>query len=888
MTWRVTAYHVATMTDVTAQSHLGPYEIGPLLGAGGMGQVYRARDPRTGRDVAIKMSGAQFSERFDREVRAIAALNHPNICHLYDVGPNYLVMELVEGESPKGPLPVEEALRICRQIAAALEEAHAKGIVHRDLKPANIKITPEGTVKVLDFGLAKVAQADAAAIENSPTISLAGTQAGMILGTAAYMSPEQARGKPVDKRADIWAFGVVLYELVTGDRLFAGDTVPDTLIEVATKQPDWACVPAPLLPLLRRCLEKDPNKRLRDIGDMDLLLTPVAVEAPATTAARPSIVPKLAWAVAGLAILAAAGIAFVHLREVPPAPPELSRFQILPPAKTTFNNALLISPDGRKVAFVTNGEGGNLLWVRAVDTVQARVIAPWTSNPVPFWSPDSRFIAYQQDGKLKKVDIAGGPPVTLCDAPLAFAGGAWSPENIIVFGDRAGGLMQVSAGGGIPTPLTRLDTKTGDTSHALPSFLPDGRHFLYLRRTAAAEKTGIYVGSLDAKPEQQDPAILVATTYAGVYAATPDPRPSAPHGGFLLFVRDSTLMAQPFDPDRRTLSGEPVPIADNLGGTAYGFAPFAASATGTLAYRGGGGVGVTQTQLTWFDRQGAVIGTMGQPGPYNSIALSPDGTRAAVERISAGTGSDLWLFETSTGGKEERFTFDPGSESAPVWSLDGARIVYTSTREGGFNLYWKLSNGAGNEDLLFKSPEQKSASDWSRDGRTLVYATINPKTQVDIMVMPLEGERKPQVFLGTGFAEYHGRLSPDGRWMAYESNESGRLEVYVQPFPVSAERAGKHLVSNGGGFEPVWRRDGKELFYLAGRSIMAVDVDTAAVFKSAAPKKLFEGNFASVNGGGYRWDAAGDGKRFLLKPVGDASAQEPITLVLNWATGLKK
>jgi Tol biopolymer transport system component/predicted Ser/Thr protein kinase len=868
-------------------SRLGPYEILSALGAGGMGEVYRARDPRTGRDVAVKVAGAQFSERFDREVRAIAALNHPNICHLYDVGPNYLVMELVEGESLTGPLPVDEALRICRQIAAALEEAHAKGIVHRDLKPANIRITPDGTVKVLDFGLAKVAQADSQAIENSPTISLTNTQAGLILGTAAYMSPEQARGKPVDKRADIWAFGVVLYELVTGDRLFAGDSVPDTLIEVATKQPDWTRVPAPLLPLLRRCLEKDPNKRLRDIGDIDLLLTPVAAGAEPPVRAAASR-PALAWAVAGLAILAASGLAFVHLGEPASAPPEVGRFQILPPAKTTFSNALLLSPDGRKVAFTTTGEGGNLLWVRAVDTVPARVVAPWTNNPVPFWSPDSRFLAYQQDGKLKKVDVAGGPPVTLSDAPLAFAGGAWSPDNVIVFADRAGGLMQVSAGGGIPAPLTRLDTKAGEASHALPSFLPDGRHFLYLRRSASAERTGVYVGSLDATPEQQAASILVATTFAAVYAAAPDPRAGTTRGGFLLFVRDSTLMAQPFDPDTRTLSGEPVPIADNLGGTAYGLAPFSASSTGTLVYRGGGGVGMAQSQLTWYDRQGTVAGTVGQPGAYNSIALSPDGTRAAVERNSGAAGSDLWLLETSKDGKAERFTFDSGSETSPVWSPDGARIVYTSNRDGGFNFYWKLSNGAGNEDLLFKSAEQKAPSDWSRDGGTLVYSSVNASSQIDVVTLPLEGQRKPQVFLGSPFSEYHGRLSPDGRWMAYESNEAGRLEVYVQPFPPSAERAGKHLLSIGGGIEPLWRRDGKELFYLSGRAIMAVDVDTGAVFKSGTPRKIFEGNFGGINGGGYRWDVAADGKRFLMKAAGDAAAQEPITLILNWSAGLNK
>ena len=818
-------------------------------------------------------------------MRAIAALNHPNICQLYDVGPNYLVMELVEGESPRGPLPPDEALQICRQIAAALEDAHAKGIVHRDLKPANIKVRPDGTVKVLDFGLAKVVQADAGSTENSPTISIAATQAGLILGTAAYMSPEQARGKPVDKRADIWAFGVVLYELVTGDRLFAGDTVPDTLIEVATKQPDWTRVPAHLLPLLRRCLEKDPSKRLRDIGDMELLLSaPGAVEggvAAPDLKVRPTYFagpPWLAWAVAGLAVVAAAAFAFVHMLEAPPAAPEIGRFQIPPPDKTTLNNALLLSPDGRKVAFVTNGEGGNQLWIRSLDTLQARALATWASNPVPFWSPDSRFIAYQHEGKLKKVDIGGGPPVTLCDAPIAFGGGAWSAGNVIVFGDRGGALMQVPAAGGVPAPLTRLDANAGETSHALPSFLPDGRHFLYWRRSGSAEKTGAYIGSLDATPEQQSAALVVASSFAAVYAASP---------GSVLFLRDSTLMAQPFDAGTRTLTGEPVPIADNIGGTNYGFGFFSASATGALAYRGGGGVGIATAQLTWFDRGGAPAGTVGQPGPYNGVALSPDGTRVAVERVTGSAGSDLWLLETSSGGKAWRFTFDPGGESSPVWSSDGSRIAYTSTRAGA-NLYQKLSNGAGNEDPLFNSTESKYAHDWSRDGRTLIYTAINPKTGFDLMTLPMEGEKKPGAFLVTPFPEARGRLSPDGRWMAYQSNESGTTEVYVQPFPVSAERAGKHLISNGGGLEPLWRRDGKELFFLSGRSIMAVDIDAATVFTASTPKRLFEANVHGVNGGGYRWAVAADGKRFLLKTSGDGGAQEPITLVLNWAAGLRK
>jgi serine/threonine protein kinase len=601
---------------------LGPYEVLSLLGAGGMGEVYCARDPRVGRDVAIKVSAVQFNERFDREVRAVASLNHPNICHLYDVGPNYLVMELVEGESPKGPVPTEEALRIARQIGDALEEAHGKGIIHRDLKPANIKITPDGTVKVLDFGLAKIAEAPETQSENSPTLSMAATQAGVILGTAAYMSPEQARGKKVDKRADIWAFGVVLYEMLSGDRLFGGEKIADTLIDVATRQPDWDRVPAHLLPLLKKCLEKDPKKRLRDIGDMDLLLDqPSGTGVPPQAKGRPT---WIAWTVAAMGILAAAGFAFVHFREQAPAA-EVQRFQILPPEKTTFNNAVLLSPDGRKLAFTTTGEGGNLIWVRSLDSLQARTVAPWSQNPVPFWSPDSRFIAYQQDGKLKKVEVAGGPPTTLCDAPTAFAGGAWSKDGVIVFGDRAGRLMRVSSGGGVPTPLTSLDQALQEISHGLPSFLPDGRHFLYWRRSGTAEKTGISIGSVDTKPEQQDSRLLLVTSAAAVYT----PAENKEHG-YLLFLSDNTLMAQPFDAGKLALAGEPVPIVERVGTTGYGLGRFTTSSNGALAYSTGGDAGATQ--LTWFDRQGKTLETIGQRAIYNTFAISPDGTRVAAER----------------------------------------------------------------------------------------------------------------------------------------------------------------------------------------------------------------------------------------------------------------
>ena len=874
---------------LAAGEKLGPYEILAPLGAGGMGEVYRARDPRLNRDVAIKVSKDQFSERFEREARAVAALNHPNICQIYDVGPNYLVMEFIEGDSPQGPLSLEETLRIARQIAAALEAAHDRGIVHRDLKPANIKLKHDGTVKVLDFGLAKIADAPEALSQDSPTLTMAATQAGVILGTAAYMSPEQARGKRVDKRADIWAFGVVVYEILTGDRLFHGETVADTLIEVATKQPDWDRVPGSLLPLLQKCLQKDPAKRLRDIGDMELLLN----QASASPATAPVLQSRgYAWpAGAGVFALALAALAFVHFREPQPPAPEMTRFQIPAPEKSTFNNALQISPDGRKLAFAASGEGGNRLWVRSLDSLEAKPVAAWTQNPGLFWSPDSRFVVYQENGKLKKVDATGGPPVSLCDAPIAFGGGAWSSAGVIVFGNRGGGLMQVSASGGVPTALTNLDQARAEFSHGFPSFLPDGRHFMYLRRSRDAEKTGIYLGSIDLKPEQQDSRPVLLTSEAAVYTPGPDPREATKGLGLVLFAREQTLMAQPFDARKLALAGEPVPVAEHVGAAGYGYSHFTASDTGVLAFRAGGGGLGSITQLTWFDRGGKELGTAGQPAIYNSFSISPDGKRIAAEETDT-KGSDLWLIDSASGGKSERFTFDPGGESAPVWSPDGSKILYSSTHSGAPNLYWKKSNGAGSEEEFFKAPNQEYPNDWSRDGHTVIYFDVDPKTGPDILFMSADehAERKPSPFLVTPFQELRGRLSPDGRWLAYQSTESGRNEIYVQPFPPSADRTGKHLISNGGGTQPLWRRDGKEIFFVQGAQIMAAQVSAGTVFSASPAKQLFEKSPAIAgNGGGYFWDVTGDGQRVLLRvPMGEANQQEPITLEQNWMAALRK
>jgi eukaryotic-like serine/threonine-protein kinase len=874
---------------------LGPYQIAEHIGAGGMGEVYKAHDPRMGRDVAIKIAAERFSERFSREVHAVAALNHPNVCHLYDVGPNYLVMELVEGPTlaerlQQGAIPIEEALQIAKQIADGLEAAHDKNIIHRDLKPGNIKLKPDGVVKVLDFGLAKIgpayageSQAEARPTE-SPTLTIGATQAGMILGTAAYMSPEQARGKTVNKRADIWAFGVVLYEMLAGRRLFEGEDVSEVLAQVITKEPDWDLVPEKARRLLRRCLRKDPRKRLRDIGDaMELVEDATAPTAPSRSrfSAKGWIAAAVLFVVAGVAL----PFALAHLREKP-AVAEPVRFQIAAPGKTSFENYVAPSPDGRRLVFTATGADGRpSLWVRALDSLEARLL-PGTENAGgPFWSPDSRFIAFGDGNKLKKVDVTGGPPITLCEVQNTVGSGAWSQDGVIVFGGRgAGALQRVSAAGGVAAPVTVLDPLRQEGFHSFPSFLPDGRHFIYFRTSVRADSNGIYMGSLDAKPEQQATKRLLAVQYGAAYIPTAD---SAV--GRLLFLREGTLMTQPVDNRRLELVGEPVPIAEQVSSNNTVQGRFGVSPAGVLAYRTGLASG--GTSLTWYDRQGKVLGAAAELAPYATVALSPDGTRMAVTRGDPQNANlDIWLIEFAR-ATSTRFTFDPAPDGFPVWSPDGSRIIFRSNRNGPGDLYQKAASGAGSDEVLFKSPEPKTPSDWSGDGRFLLYSVADPKTKNDLWILPLQGDRKPVPYLKTEFNETQGQFSPDSRFIAYRSDESGQSEIYVQPFPMASGGGGKWMVSRGGGAQPRWRRDGKELFYIArDRMVMAVDISTSPAFKAEIPKALFESALLPAGATVFRWDVSADGKRFLLNTLGTdaaSAAQPPITVVLNWQAGLK-
>jgi eukaryotic-like serine/threonine-protein kinase len=880
----------------------GPYEILAPLGVGGMGEVYRARDTNLNRDVALKILPALFTNdaermaRFRREAQVLASLNHPNIGSIYGLEESnnlwVLVLELVEGPTLEdringGAVPLEEALAIAQQIAEAVAYAHEKGVTHRDLKPANIKITPEGNVKVLDFGLAKVLQ-EPKNLDFDPSYSLTcsnpTTVEGMILGTAAYMSPEQAKGKPVDKRADIWAFGVVLYELLTGGHLFQRETVADSLAAVLKDELDWNLIPVKVRPLLQHCLERDPKRRLRDVGDMHLLLESASV--PLKTHR-----PWFAWSVATVFFVAGGALSLIHFRERPLVPAPV-QFQISPPGSLPQGDAFAVSPDGRHLAFAATGSDGVArLWIRDLESLEVRALSD--SYPVRvvhhrvvppfFWSPDSRFIGFQAGRKLAKIEISGGPAQTLCDVQGIVVGGSWNRDGVIVFADNTRGLMQVSAAGGVASPLTTFDPSRNEVVHVLPSFLPDGRHFLYLRAARTPENSGIYVGSLHNKPEEQDSRRLLASTSGPVYVPSSDS-----DFGHVLFLRRGTLMAQPFDAHRLKLSGEAVQVAAQVGSFIdYGL--FSASGNGVLVYRSAVG---QNYQLTWLDRQGRLLGTVAEPGGYNSMALSPDGRRVAASRTNSENTPnwDVWLIDvgrhTST-----RLTYDQVRATFPVWSADGSSVIFGSIHENETNLYLKLASGAGDQRLLLKSPaaEYQYATSWSRDAHFLLYTVENPGTKSDLWVLPLQGDRKPTPFLRTEFNESSGQFSPDGHWIAYTSDESGGDEIYVREFSSGSaqgswDAASKWLISKSGGTDPRWRGDGKELFYVApDGKLMSVDISVNHVFETHAPKPLFQLPPGFIGG-----DVAADGRRFLVGVPLTQNASVPFTVVMNWQTTSKK
>jgi eukaryotic-like serine/threonine-protein kinase len=801
-------------------SRLGPYEILAAIGAGGMGEVYRARDTKLGRDVAIKVLPDAFARdadrmaRFQREAKVLASLNHTNIASIYGLedsgSTSALVMELAEGPTladriAQGPISIDDALRIARQIADALEYAHEKGIIHRDLKPANVKVSSDDTVKVLDFGLAKALEGDAAFsdISTSPTLSRLATQAGILLGTASYMSPEQAKAKPVDRRADIWAFGCVLYEMCTGKKAFEGDAVTETLAAVLKNEPDWkplpAATPMRVRVLLQRCLQKDSKQRLQAIGDarisLDEVLSGAPEAAPGIVAASPAWRRALPWAVASVAVLAALTLGWLYVSSVSsPAPKRLLRYEIFPPEKASFESivkpSVALSPDGRHLAFTATRGGTTQLWVRDLDSLLSRPLSGTEGATRPFWSPDSRRVAFQAGGKLEEADISGGAPQVICNVGEVI-GGSWGPDGVIVFGSY-GALMKVSATGGAPSVLIKSGRAPAEYAFGYPSFLSDGRRFFYSAPTYSGVAT--YIGSLNARSEQ-DSSKPLAAGYEAAYA----PASGSGPGRMLFLQTDGALMAQAFDPSRGELEGEPTPVALGVG-------DFSVSANGVLVYAG---TNAASTALTWFDRSGKVLGTVGGADVQPTPAISPDDSTVAVPRQDKAEGEDLWLYNIARGAWS-RLTFDGKDNILPVWSPDGSHIAFASVQGGLASVYEKAVNGLGQEEAIEKSPSGGRAPlDWSRDGRFLVEGSYGKTASV--WILPLSpgqasGQTHSVPYLNEAYNEIGARLSPNDQWIAYDSDETGRDEIFVQTFPKSG---GKWQVSTDGGTRPVWSRDGK-------------------------------------------------------------------------------
>ncbi len=796
-------------------------------------------------------------------------------------------MELLEGETladrlARGPLPLELLLKCGIEIADALDRAHKNGIVHRDLKPGNVMLTKSG-VKLLDFGLAKLAappQTAESALTSLPTAlpeSQPLTSRGTILGTFQYMAPEQLEGREADARSDLFAFGCVLYEMATGKKAFSGKSQASLIGSIMHSDPPAISTIQPMTPpaldrVVKGCLAKDPDDRWNTAHDVKLQLNWIAeggsqAGVPAPVAARRKNRERLAWGVAGVAIAAAAALGLGFARRAP-VKPSIMRFEIPTPEGVTVIDAPRLSPDGKTLAFnATDSSGKTRVWVRPLSGLTAQPLSGTEGATRPFWSPDSRFLGFFAEGKLKKVEVSGGPPQKICDA--AGSDGSWSPEGVILFDGRpTDPIFRVSAAGGTPVVAVAPDTGRKETGASWPEFLPDGRHFLFLAFGQKTEDNTYRVGSLDSKESK-----AIAPAQSLLTFAPP---------GYLLFVRDSTLVAQRFDTKALKTTGEPVPLAEQVGASGTGLASFSTSHNGVLAYRSG----QTGNRLVWVDRNGKEISTLGEQGEYGATALSPTGDRLALELLDPRSGkSDIWLRDLAR-GVTSRFTFDPANEFQPIWSPDGATIVFSSDRSGQLDLYQKAASGAGEEKVLLASDEVKFACDWSNDGRYIVYQSRGKKTLWDIWALPTFGDRKPILVLQTPFSESRPALSPDGRWLAYQSNESGRFEVYVQAFPVAE---GKWQVSTAGGVEPLWRRDGKELYYSSpDLKLMAVGIESGATIRAGIPQPLFQARIHSKTNVRSHYLPTADGQRFLmLAPLGRES-MPPTTIVLNWSAELAR
>ena len=918
---------------LSAGTRLGPYEIVSALGAGGMGEVYRATDTRLKRQVAIKVLPAAVTAdpdrlaRFQREAEVLASLNHPNIAQIHGLedadGVRALVMELVEGPTladrlANGAIPIDEALPIAKQIAEALDAAHEQGIIHRDLKPANIKVREDGTVKVLDFGLAKAmepARASSASAINSPTISMHATQAGIILGTAAYMSPEQARGGAVDKRADLWAFGVVLYEMLTGTRPFEGATISDTLAAVLKTEPQWAALPAntpaPIRRLLRRCLEKDRKQRLPDAADIrleiaDALTAPAADASPVTAPRRLAALP-IASALAGGALVTAL-VMWVVMRPAPASPPQTIRFTIVPPpaqalAINGYDRDFALSPDGTHLVYVSRSAGGTQLMVRAFDQLDAVPLATINGIRSPFISPDGRWVGFfvgDVSGELKKVSIAGGASITLCKLQGPSRGGSWGPNGTIVFAVSAlnANLLSVSEAGGEPKVLTKPDPAHPQEFRVSPSVLPGGRAVLFTITTLGSVANP-QVAVLDLKTGRRKTLVRgggyaeyvdSSTTSTSSGQASPGP------GGHLVYAVAGTLHAVRFDPVKLEVLSDPVPVVEHVMTMANGAAEFSLSRQGALVYVPGGMSGVARS-MVWVDRRGQEERIQAPSHRYTLPRLSPDGTQVALDIRDQD--NDIWIWDLSRQTLRQ-LTFGPVPDWFPVWTPDGRHIIFASGRAGVGGLFWHAADNTGTVERLTASPNPQFPTSISPDGTRLIFWENMPNTGPDLKVLRMEipaissgggvGSRQSEPLLQTTNMEHNGELSPDGRWLAYESNEPGQFQIYVRPFP--NVDGGRWMISPSGGTKPMWARSGRELFHLDGTNAMTtVPVQTAPNFSYGNPTKLFDGRYyAAVPGRTY--DVSPDGKRFLMIKEGaggsDTSPAPAFIVVQNWTEELKR
>ena len=887
---------------------LGRYEIRSQVGAGGMGEVYLARDIDIARDVAVKVLPSTFAndkdrlQRFQQEACAAGALNHPNVLSIYDVGKHngspYVVSELLEGDTLRKriggtPLAPRRALDYALQIAKGLGAAHEKGIVHRDLKPENIFVTNDGRVKILDFGLAKLTQMDGNQGQTDIPTRRVNTDPGVVMGTVGYMSPEQLKGRVVDHRSDIFSFGAILYEMLSGRRAFHRESAAETMSAILREDPpDLSESNGRISPALERivnhCLEKSPEERFHSASDLAFALEALSdstvsketapVHQPASSYSRfPRWVP---WAVATVALLFAGGaLLWPYIRSAPPAEATGPlRFAITLPENAVVLGPPVVSPDGRHVVYRLNTEDSKeLLWLRALNSFDARPLVGTEGALQPFWSPDSRSVAFFANAKLKRIDLSGGGPQTVCDAPSNVSG-SWSRDGTIIFSRGvASGLYRVQAAGGTPVQVTSVDQSRSEIEHTWPYFLPDGRHFIFLVRNAQPENSGIYAGELDSKDTKR----VVQVHSSAVYAPP----------GYLLFVRETTLMAQRFNADTLDVQGDAFPVAEQaVRNPVLGRAMFSVSENGLLIMRTGA---LNNNQLLWFDRAGKRLGAVSPPGAYSAPALSPDGKQVAVSRVElqTGTAADIWLIDIER-GTQMRLTTDPASDSYPSWSPNGDRIVFVSSRNGATSIYQKPSNGSSAEEPLTSSPEVKYNPTWSPDGQSIIFAQLNAKTNTDLYLLSTQGDKKLDAFLQTNFIDAQARFSPNGRWIAYVSNETGQFEVYVRAFPLGG---GKVPVSVGGGSQPQWRADGRELYYYApNRKLMAVEVSSdGATFEVGVGKPLFDiriggAGLDQIFPGNLYYTPARDGTRFLVPSLPEAPDPQQINVIVDWHADVKK